>query len=102
MTKSLFFERFEADIMSGKKTITIRDKSEIDFELNRTIPVATFEDGRVFGNLKILSITPMSFDDINETHALQENMTLSQLREVIREIYPGEDELYVIEFVVAE
>ncbi|GAL28610.1 RNA-binding domain protein [Vibrio variabilis] len=56
----------------------------------------------MFGNLKILSITPMSFDDINETHALQENMTLSQLREVIREIYPGEDELYVIEFVVAE
>ena len=97
-----FFERFEADIMSGKKTITIRDKSEIDFELNRTIPVATFEDDRVFGSLKILSITPMSFDDINETHALQENMTLPQLLEVIREIYPGEDELYVIEFIVAE
>lgn len=95
-----FFERFEADIMAGKKTITIRDKLEIDFELGRTIPVATFEDGRVFGNLNIRSITPISFDNINATHAEQENMTIPQLREVINEIYPGEDELYVIEFVV--
>lgn len=96
-----FFERFETDIMAGKKTITIRDKSEIDFELNHTIPVATFEDGRVFGSLQILSITPILFDDINETHANQENMTLPQLRQVIRDIYPAENELYVIEFIVS-
>lgn len=96
-----FFERFEADILSGKKTITIRDKTEIDFELNKVIPVATFETARVFGQLKILTIDALSFNDINEQHALQENMTLPQLRQVIREIYPNEQQLYVISFEVA-
>lgn len=96
-----FFERFEADILSGKKTITIRDRTEIDFELNKVIPVATFETGRIFGQLKILTIESLNFNAINEQHALQENMTLPQLRQVIREIYPNEQQLYVISFEVA-
>ncbi len=96
-----FFERFETDILSGKKTITIRDKTEIDFELGRVIPVATFETGRKFGNLNIISIEAIQYDDINEAHAHQENMTLPQLKEVIRDIYPSENELYVITFELA-
>ncbi len=96
-----FFERFETDILAGKKTITIRDKTEIDFELGRVIPVATYEAGRVFGNLKILSIEAIQYDDINEDHASQENMTLPQLKNVIRDIYPSENQLYVITFELA-
>ncbi|MCY9853750.1 N(4)-acetylcytidine aminohydrolase [Vibrio mediterranei] len=96
-----FFERFEADILSGKKTITIRDKTEIDFELGRVVPVATFETGRKFEDLNIVSIKAIQYDDINEAHAYQENMTLPQLKEVIRDIYPSENELYVITFELA-
>ena len=38
------------------------------------------------------------FDDLNEKHAVQENMTLVQLKDVISEIYPGLKELFMIEF----
>ncbi|EWY35620.1 hypothetical protein N825_12770, partial [Skermanella stibiiresistens SB22] len=32
-------------------------------------------------------------------HAQQENMSLGELKQVIKEIYPGLDSLFVIEFV---
>ena len=40
----------------------------------------------------------VTLDTLTEQHAQQENMTLEQLRQVIREIYPAEDRFYVIEF----
>ncbi|MCL9773954.1 N(4)-acetylcytidine aminohydrolase [Vibrio methylphosphonaticus] len=96
-----FFERFETDILAGTKTITIRDASEKDYEIGAVVPVSTFEDGRQFCNLEVLSVNSISFDDISELHAEQENMTLAQLKRVIADIYPGEMQLYVIEFKLA-
>ncbi|MCG2879477.1 ASCH domain-containing protein, partial [Obesumbacterium proteus] len=40
-----FYRRFEADILSGKKTITIRDSSESHFEKGELLSVSRYEDG---------------------------------------------------------
>lgn len=93
-----FFERFEADILSGKKTITIRDEAEKDYVPNSIVQVSTYEDGRWFCELKIQSVEPMNFSELSDFHAKQENMTLPELKNVIQEIYPNIETLYVISY----
>ena len=101
LDKITFFERFEADILSGKKTMTIRDQSESDYIPGSVVQVSTHEDDRWFCALKILSVTPIRFQELSEFHAVQENMTLEQLQQVIQEIYPGIEQLYVIRYELA-
>ncbi|RGE47840.1 hypothetical protein MHD_07725 [Mannheimia granulomatis] len=98
MNKITFFSRFEADILSGKKTITIRDKAESYFRPNQELDVFTNETDRFFARIKVLSVTPINYDELNEQHALQENMSLEQLKEVIRAIYPNDNEFFVIHY----
>ncbi|WP_174371945.1 N(4)-acetylcytidine aminohydrolase [Vibrio ezurae] len=93
-----FFERFEADILSGKKTITIRDENECDFAPGSIVEVATYEEDRWFCQLRILSVTPIVFDELSEFHASQENMTLQELKLVIADIYPNISKLFVIRY----
>ncbi len=97
-THITFFERFEADIVAGKKTITLRDETENNFTVGSVVDVATYEDNRPFGQLQILSVKPVKFADLNAEHARQENMSLSELKQVISEIYPGIEQLYEIQF----
>lgn len=97
-TEMTFFARFEAEIISGKKKITIRDKSESYYIPGSIVTVSTLEEGRVFCQLKIISIDPLAFSALTEFHAEQENMTLPQLKSVIRDIYPNIEELYVIHY----
>lgn len=40
------------------------------------------------------------FDELNEQHAKQENMSLAELKQVIREIYPNDNAFFVIEFTL--
>ncbi|MCF7362891.1 ASCH domain-containing protein [Vibrio diazotrophicus] len=101
-TTMTFFARFEADILSGKKVITIRDESEKDYQLGSVVDVSTLEEGRWFCRLKIKSVEPVLFSDLNEFHAEQENMTLPQLKQVINDIYPGIESLYVIQYELVE
>lgn len=96
--KITFFSRFEADILSGKKTITIRDKAESYFQPNQELEVFTNETDRFFARIKVISVTPIQYDELNEQHALQENMSLPQLKAVIREIYPNDNEFFVIHY----
>ncbi|WP_413702424.1 N(4)-acetylcytidine aminohydrolase [Psychromonas sp. KJ10-10] len=96
--KDNFFERFEADIVSGKKTITIRDKSENNFVKNTIVSVATFETGREFCQIRIKDVQAIERYQLNDFHAQQENMTLKKLNQVIDEIYPGVKSLYVISY----
>lgn len=98
LSEITFFERFEADILSGKKTITIRDESEKDYLSGSVVDVSTFEEGRWFCQLKIMSVKPIAFDDLTELHAQQENLTLLELKSIIREIYPNTNELFIIEY----
>lgn len=101
-TTMTFFARFEADILSGKKVITIRDESEKDYQPGSVVDVSTLEEGRWFCRLKIQSVEPVLFSDLNEFHAEQENMTLLQLKQVINDIYPGIESLYVIQYELVE
>ncbi|PNH89724.1 N(4)-acetylcytidine aminohydrolase [Vibrio diazotrophicus] len=101
-TTMTFFARFEADILSGKKVITIRDESEKDYQPGSVVDVSTLEEGRWFCRLKIQSVEPVLFSDLNEFHAEQENMTLPQLKQVINDIYPGIESLYVIQYELVE
>ncbi|SJL82976.1 N(4)-acetylcytidine aminohydrolase [Vibrio palustris] len=93
-----FFERFEADILSGKKVITLRDESEKDYEVGDVVAVSTLEHGRRFCHVRIDGVTQVRFDALTALHAEQENMTLAQLKQVIQEIYPGIEQLYMLKF----
>lgn len=95
-----FFERFEADIVSGAKNITLRDQSESHFKVGQRLNVATFEDNRWFCDILVERVEKLAFSDLNDVHAQQENMTLSELKKVIVDIYGAIDTLYLIGFSV--
>ncbi|HEN3567581.1 TPA: ASCH domain-containing protein [Yersinia enterocolitica] len=93
-----FFRRFEADILADRKTITIRDSSESDFRPGEVLRVCRNEDGVFFCNILVKSVTPITLNALTERHAEQENMSLDELKKVIKDIYPGLAQFYVIEF----
>lgn len=93
-----FYQRFEADILAGRKTITIRDKSENHFKEGDILRVGRFEDNQYFCTIEVLSVLPITLDELTELHAKQENMGLDELKEVIREIYPKEKNFFVLNF----
>ena len=95
-----FYQRFEADILAGRKTITIRDKSESHFKAGDILRVGRFEDNQYFCTIELLSVSPITLDELTEQHAAQENMGLDELKEVIRGIYPSEDKFVLINFKI--
>ena len=97
MNDITFYQRFEADILAGRKSITIRDKSESHFKAGDILRVGRFEDDQYFCTIEVLSVSPITFDELTEQHAKQENMSLAELREMIKTIYPNESEFWVIE-----
>ena len=46
----------------------------------------------------MLSVSPIAFNELTEEHAKQENMGLDELKELIRGIYPNEEQFYMITF----
>ncbi|MDU2224869.1 MAG: N(4)-acetylcytidine aminohydrolase [Haemophilus parainfluenzae] len=98
MNDITFYQRFEADILAGRKTITIRDKSESHFKAGDILRVGRFEDDQYFCTIEVLSVLPITLDELTEQHAAQENMSLVELREVIKTIYPNENEFFMINF----
>ena len=100
MNDITFYQRFEADILAGRKTITIRDKSESDFKAGDILRVGRFEDNQYFCTIEVLSVSPITLDELTEQHAKLEHMGLVQLKEVIRGIYPSEELFYVIRFKI--
>ncbi|CAK4074018.1 N(4)-acetylcytidine aminohydrolase [Vibrio sp. 16] len=97
-TKMTFFEFLTPLVAAGKKTITIRDESEADYVPGTTVEVYTLETDTKVCDVKILSVEPLHFDDINEFHAEQEYIELPKLKQLIREIYPNNNHLFVIHF----
>ena len=98
MNDITFYQRFEADILAGRKTITIRDKSESHFKAGDILRVGRFENNQYFCTIEVLSVSPITLDELTEQQAKQENMTLVELREVIKTIYPNENEFFMINF----
>lgn len=93
-----FFQRFQDDILAGRKTITLRDAAESHFKTGDVLRVGRYEDDGYFCTIRVVATSTVTLDTLSEMHAQQENMTLAQLREVIAEIYPEEKQFYVIEF----
>ncbi|MBZ7322700.1 MULTISPECIES: N(4)-acetylcytidine aminohydrolase [Klebsiella] len=93
-----FFQRFQDDILAGRKTITIRDAAESHFKMGDVLRVGRYEDDGYFCTIRVVATSTVTLDTLTELHAQQENMTMAQLREVIAEIYPEEKQFYVIEF----
>ncbi|EPO5348812.1 N(4)-acetylcytidine aminohydrolase [Klebsiella michiganensis] len=93
-----FFQRFQDDILAGRKTITIRDAAESHFKTGDVLRVGRYEDDGYFCTIRVVATSTVTLDTLSELHAQQENMTLAQLREVIAEIYPEKKQFYVIEF----
>ncbi|PKE28032.1 ASCH domain-containing protein [Rahnella sp. AA] len=98
MKNITFYGRFEADILAGHKTITLREASDADFSAGDKVRVSRYEDDVFFCNIEVIAVTPVLFDELNEQHAVQENMTLPALKQIISEIYPGLNQLFMIEF----
>ncbi len=93
-----FFQRFQDDILAGRKTIALRDAAESHFKTGDVLRVGRYEDDGYFCTIRVVATSTVTLDTLSELHAQQENMTLAQLREVIAEIYPEEKQFYVIEF----
>ena len=100
MNDITFYQCFEADILAGRKTITIRDKSESHFKAGDILRVGRFEDNQYFCTIEVLSVEPIMLDNLTEQHAAQENMSLAELKEVIKAIYPSEDKFVLINFKI--
>jgi len=98
MKNITFYGRFETDILAGRKTITLPEASDANFMAGDQVRVSRCEDDVFFCNIEVIGVTPVQFDDLNDRHAVQENMTLAELKQVISEIYPGLNELFMIEF----
>jgi UPF0267 protein CGSHiEE_04535 len=43
----------------------------------------------------VLSVSPITLDELTEQHAKQENIGLAELKEVIRGIDPNEEQFFV-------
>lgn len=97
-TKITFFEFLTPLITAGKKTITIRDESESHYVPGTEVEVFTLETDMKVCDIRILSVKPLKFDDINEFHAEQEAIELPKLKPLIREIYPDTDALFEISY----
>ena len=93
-----FFQRFQEDILAGRKTITIRDDSESHFTAGDILRVGRYEDEGYFCTIEVIRTSRVTLDALTEKHAQQENMSLETLKEVIAEIYPNQSQFYVIEF----
>lgn len=78
-TTSLF-QRFEDDILAGRKTITIRDESESHFKTGDVLRVGRFEDDGYFCTIEVTATSTVTLDTLTEKHAEQENMTLPELK----------------------
>ena len=48
-----FFQRFQDDILAGRKTITIRDESESHFKTGDVLRVGRFEDDGYFCTIEV-------------------------------------------------
>ncbi|EOY0167624.1 N(4)-acetylcytidine aminohydrolase [Escherichia coli] len=93
-----FFQRFLDDILAGRKTITIRDESESHLKTGDVLRVGRFEDDGYFCTIEVTATSTVTLDTLTEKHAEQENMTLTELKKVIADIYPDQTQFYVIEF----
>ncbi|WP_133405750.1 N(4)-acetylcytidine aminohydrolase [Parashewanella tropica] len=97
-TQITFFEKLCPLVASGLKTITIRDESENNYQPNSVVEVYTLETNLKVCEIRILSVEPLKFEQINEFHAKQEALPLGELKTLIKDVYPSTNDLFMIKF----
>ncbi len=101
MDKITFFTKLERQILSGKKTATIRDNSESHYSAGQIVEAFTHEDHRKICKLEIVGVEYVEFDQLNRKHAKAENLPfVFMLKWILRKIYPTENSLCFISFKV--
>ncbi|MEZ9822543.1 N(4)-acetylcytidine aminohydrolase [Shewanella sp. 10N.286.45.A1] len=96
-----FFTRLERQILSGKKTATIRDKSESHYYPGQVVEAFTHEDERKICRLEIVDVENVEFEKLCRKHAKAENLPfVFMLKWLLRKIYPTESSLYFVSFKV--
>ena len=99
MTDSIsFYDDLIPVILSGDKTITIRSQADRRYQPGMYIEVLRHSNGERVAQIQILDVELIRFQDLDESHANREAMSLSALKQLIREIYPDTDNLIVISF----
>lgn len=100
-TSITFFQRLLPLILSGQKTITIRDESESHYQAGSVVQVFPYDGGEgatAVCRIQINSVEGIAWEDIGEIHAQQEGMGLEELKTLLREIYPHANRLFVISY----
>ncbi|MEZ8297570.1 N(4)-acetylcytidine aminohydrolase [Vibrio splendidus] len=96
-----FFTRLERQILSGKKTATIRDNSESHYYPGQVVEAFTLEDERKICRLEIVDVENVEFEKLCRKHAKAENLPfVFMLKWLLRKIYPTESSLYFVSFKV--
>ena len=88
-------------ILSGNKTATIRNKEDSDYYTGQVVEVLSHEDSEKICRIQIISIEPVRYDELSRRHAKAEYLPfVFILKRIIRKIYPGENDLFFIQFKV--
>lgn len=93
-----FKKKFEKDILSGRKTTTIRRYSKL-----KAGEIVKLEiGGRIVGEAKIKKVTKKEFKDLTVDDALNDGFkSLNDLKKTLRLLYGKiyeDDNLYIIKF----
>ncbi|SPW58678.1 putative cytoplasmic protein [Escherichia coli] len=97
-TTSLFFNVSRMTFWLGVKPSPSATESESHFKTGDVLRVGRFEDDGYFCTIEVTATSTVTLDTLTEKHAEQENMTLTELKKVIADIYPDQTQFYVIEF----
>jgi len=93
-----FYDDLIPAVLSGAKTITIRSQAGRQYQPGMRLEVLRHSDGERVAEIEVMSVKSLRYQELNDSHAVQEYMTLSELRELIQKIYPDIEHLSVISF----
>ncbi|KAA3638893.1 MAG: ASCH domain-containing protein, partial [Proteobacteria bacterium] len=83
-----FYDDLIPTVLSGDKTITIRSQTGRRYQPGMRLEVLRHSDGERVAEIEVVDVKNIHFQDLNDSHAVQEHMKLAELRELIQQIYP--------------
>ena len=78
-----FFQRFQDDILAGRKTITLRDAAESHFKAGDVLRVGRYEDDGYFCTIRVVATSTVTLDTLSELHAQPSHCSLRQKRKTV-------------------
>lgn len=101
LSRMTFFPKLARQILSGKKTATIRDVSDSHFFAGQVVDARVHGSEQYICQIEIIDIKPIQYHELNRSQAKAENLPfVFMLKWLIRRIYPGEQQLFYIQFKV--